>query len=199
MRAVAPEQGSGRSDRRSSAHSALRCGPDEFRVLRQYTLGVARRQWLPALPSRRHFCLVHQHLEQAVGDIEPDPVAVTHERDGAAVDGLGRNMPDAQAGGAAGESPVGEQQDILAETCALDAPVIASISRIPGPPFGPSYRMTTTSPAVMVPSSSASIAARSRSNTRAVPSNTDSSKPADFTTAPPGAREPRRIVIPPVG
>src|SRR5690625_6884422 len=50
----------------------------------------------------------------------------------------------------------------------------------------------------MVPSSRASKAARSRSNTRAVPSNTSVSKPADFTTAPPGANEPRRIVTPPV-
>src|SRR3954454_20355564 len=69
----------------------------------------------------------------------------------------------------------------------LIAPVIASISRIPGPPLGPSYRITTTSPAVMVPSSSASNAARSRSKTLAVPSNTSESKPADFTTAPSGA------------
>ena len=30
------------------------------------------------------------------------------------------------------------------------APVIASISRMPGPPLGPSLRITTTSPAVMV-------------------------------------------------
>ena len=78
------------------------------------------------------------------------------------------------------------------------APVIASISRIPGPPFGPSYRITTTSPAEIVPSSSASIAARSRSNTRAVPSKTSASNPADLTTAPSGVSEPPRIVIPPV-
>ena len=50
--------------------------------------------------------------------------------------------------------------------------------------------MTTTSPAAIVPSSSASIAARSRSKTRAVPSKTSASKPAVFTTAPSGASEP---------
>ncbi|CPU64541.1 Uncharacterised protein [Mycobacteroides abscessus] len=75
---------------------------------------------------------------------------------------------------------------------------MASISRIPGPPLGPSYRMTTTSPSVIVPSSRASSAARSRSKTRAVPSNTSSSNPADFTTAPSGASDPCRIVMPPV-
>ncbi len=42
------------------------------------------------------------------------------------------------------------------------------------------------------------MAARSPSKTRAVPSKTDSSKPADFTTAPSGASEPVRMVSPPV-
>ena len=43
------------------------------------------------------------------------------------------------------------------------------------------------------------MAARSRSKTRAVPSKTSESKPADLTTAPSGASDPRRIVMPPVG
>ncbi len=59
--------------------------------------------------------------------------------------------------------------------------------------------MTTTSPATTVPSSSASIAARSPSKTRAVPFHTSVSNPALLTTAPSGARDPCRMVIPPVG
>src|SRR5207253_2775646 len=47
--------------------------------------------------------------------------------------------------------------------------VTASISRMPGPPFGPSYRMTITSPALMAPCSTAAKAASSLSNTRAGP------------------------------
>ena len=58
--------------------------------------------------------------------------------------------------------------------------------------------MTTTSPALIVPFSTSSMALRSPSNTRAVPSKTSASKPADFTTAPSGASEPCRIVMPPV-
>src|SRR6476620_1126060 len=58
--------------------------------------------------------------------------------------------------------------------------------------------MTTTSPAFSAPSVTASIAPCSPSNTRAVPSKVSASKPADFTTAPSGAREPRRIESPPV-
>ena len=49
----------------------------------------------------------------------------------------------------------------------------------------------------MVPSSSASIAACSRSKTRAGPSNSSMPTPAVLQTAPSGAREPFRIVIPP--
>ncbi|COX31818.1 Uncharacterised protein [Mycobacterium tuberculosis] len=76
---------------------------------------------------------------------------------------------------------------------------MASISRIPGPPLGPSYRITTASPTVMVPSSRASSAARSPSKTLAVPSNTSESNPAVLTTAPSGASDPCRMVMPPLG
>ena len=43
------------------------------------------------------------------------------------------------------------------------------------------------------------MAARSPSKTLAVPSNTSESNPADLTTAPSGASDPCRMVIPPVG
>ena len=49
------------------------------------------------------------------------------------------------------------------------APVGLSISRIPGPPTGPSPRMTTTSPAFTLPARMAAVARSSPSNTRAVP------------------------------
>src|SRR4029453_16063484 len=58
--------------------------------------------------------------------------------------------------------------------------------------------MTTTSWGCSVPSVTASIAPCSPSKTRAVPSKTSASKPADLTTAPSGASDPRRIVSPPV-
>ncbi len=68
----------------------------------------------PSLSPRFHFLLVDQHVEQAVRDVETDPVAVADEGDGAAVDGLRGDVPDAQPGGTTGESSVGEQQDVLA-------------------------------------------------------------------------------------
>src|ERR1044072_870590 len=58
--------------------------------------------------------------------------------------------------------------------------------------------MTTTAPATTRPAARAPMAARSPSKPRAVPVKTDSSKPADFTTAPSGASEPLRMVRPPV-
>ena len=50
------------------------------------------------------------------------------------------------------------------------AAVTANISRMPGPPFGPSLRTTTTSPSTMSPAWTARKAASSPSNTRAGPS-----------------------------
>ena len=49
------------------------------------------------------------------------------------------------------------------------AAVTASISRMPGPPAGPSLRMTTTSPSFRPPALTASNASASPSNTRAGP------------------------------
>ncbi len=78
------------------------------------------------------------------------------------------------------------------------AAVTPSISRIPGPPFGPSCRITTTSPARMRPACTASKAASSPSNTRAGPRYVPKSCPATLTTQPSGARLPRRMTRPPV-
>ena len=49
------------------------------------------------------------------------------------------------------------------------AAVTASISRMPGPPAGPSLRITTTSPGLIWPLVTAAIAASSPSKTRAGP------------------------------
>ena len=70
------------------------------------------------------------------------------------------------------------------------AAVTASISRMPGPPAGPSKRITTTSPARMARACTAAKAASSESNTRAVPSNDSRPWPASLTMQPSGARSP---------
>ena len=64
------------------------------------------------------------------------------------------------------------------------AAVTPSISRMPGPPLGPSWRITTTSPALMAPACTAAKAASSPSNTRAGPWCPASDEPATFTTQP---------------
>ena len=76
----------------------------------------------------------------------------------------------------------------------------ASISLIPGPPLGPSYLMTTTSPATIFPPLIASTASSSLSNTLAGPECTSislSTAPS-FTTLPSIARFPLSTAIPPV-
>mmetsp|Transcript_3241 Transcript_3241/g.7979 ORF Transcript_3241/g.7979 Transcript_3241/m.7979 type:complete len:298 (+) Transcript_3241:342-1235(+) len=78
------------------------------------------------------------------------------------------------------------------------APMMAlvgvSISGMPGPPFGPSYRMTTTHPRKDSGSSSrAASMASSWSKQRAGPSNSSPSLPVIFATDPSGATSPYRI------
>ena len=65
------------------------------------------------------------------------------------------------------EPPVGHQRHGIAETLADEGGGDGQHLRHPGLPAGPSYRMTTTSPARIDPWSTASSAAFSLSNTRA--------------------------------
>ena len=71
----------------------------------------------------------------------------------------------------------------------MRAPVTASISRMPGPPAGPSYRMTTTSPASIPPWVSAvDRVSFSSSKTLAVPSKTLVVQAGALDHGHPGAR-----------
>ena len=81
------------------------------------------------------------------------------------------------------------------------ADVGLSISLIPGPPFGPSYRITTTSPGFIFPPLIASIASSSLSNTLAGPSclSISGATALLFTTHVSGARFPLSTAIPPFG
>ena len=72
----------------------------------------------------------------------------------------------------------------------MTAEVGDNISRMPGPPRGPSYRMTMTSPFTTVPSRMRRSASSSLSNTRARPIKRRPSFPLIFATAPPDARLP---------
>ncbi len=77
------------------------------------------------------------------------------------------------------------------------AAVTCSISRMPGPPFGPSYRITTVSPGLIRPAETAANASSSRLKTRAGPRCEVGVCAVIFTTAPSGARFPRRTTRPP--
>ena len=102
--------------RRLAADRSIGRRADELGVLRQHAGGVDRWQRLESGLTRVEFGRIDQHVERAFGDVEPDLVAVTQERDRSAVDRLGCDVPDAESGGAAGEPSVGHQQHVLAET-----------------------------------------------------------------------------------
>ncbi len=72
---------------------------------------------------------------------------------------------------------------------------------MPGPPLGPSYRMTTTLPGWIFPARMAAFASSSLSNTRASPVNTwsEGSMAPGLVTPVSGARFPLRTAMPPRG
>ena len=67
-----------------------------------------------------------------------DDVAVADRGDGAAARRLRRDVADHEAVGRAGEAAVGDQRDVRRGPAPTIAPVTPSISRMPGPPRGPS-------------------------------------------------------------
>ena len=80
----------------------------------------------------------------------------------------------------------------------INAEVGFNISGIPGPPTGPIFLMTATSPACNRPDSMPSIKCCSPSKTRAVPLKNSPSLPEIFATEPPWARLPYKICKCPV-
>ena len=83
--------------------------------------------------------------------------------------------------------------------CPYIAAVVASISLIPGPPFGPSYLITRTSPSLYFFSLTALNASSSQSKHLALPLKNWDFIPATFTIAPSGAKLPFKPTTPPVG
>ena len=84
-------------------------------------------------------------------------------------------------------------------SCPDKAAVVESISLIPGPPFGPSYLITITSPSLYPFSETHLKASSSQSKHLAIPSKKVFSIPATLTMAPSGARLPFKPTTPPVG
>mmetsp|Transcript_62763 Transcript_62763/g.147178 ORF Transcript_62763/g.147178 Transcript_62763/m.147178 type:complete len:265 (+) Transcript_62763:352-1146(+) len=99
--------------------------------------------------------------------------------------------------------PPEKRPSVIRATCfPRPAPMIAlvgvSISRIPGPPFGPSYRITMKSPLEILPCSSPFSIASSLSKTLALPVKDVPSLPVILATAPSVQRFPRKILMLPV-
>jgi hypothetical protein len=80
----------------------------------------------------------------------------------------------------------------------IKAEVGFNISGIPGPPFGPSFLITNTCPALTFPSLIPAIHSNSLSKTFAGPENDSPSLPVIFATEPSGARLPYNTLKCPV-
>ena len=134
------------------------------------------------------------------GDVDGDRVAVAHGGDRPAARRLGGDVAGHEAVGGAGEAPVGEQRDVLAEPLPHERRGDREHLAHPGAARGALVAdhddvARARSPLAVT----AAIASSSDSKTRAGPSWWRRSWPASLTTQPSGARFPRRIASPPVG
>src|SRR3954452_10875162 len=107
-------------DSRSVADRAVRGGADQPGVLPEDASRVPRGQRREVCATLRELLVVHEQVEGPGADVHPDLVAVPDQGDRTAVDSLGGDVTDAQAGGPTGETAVGEEQHVLAQTRALD-------------------------------------------------------------------------------
>ncbi len=127
----------------SVRHGAERGAADLAGVLGQHAAGLFRPGPLPCRPALLPLRGRHVHVQPARFRVNPDPVAVFHPGDRSADGRLGRGVPPRiQA------APENRPSVISATSFPSPRPMMAdvgdSISCMPGPPRGPSLRMTTT-------------------------------------------------------
>src|SRR5215472_13755857 len=106
-------------------------------VLGEDAAAIVRLRWRPV--TQPFGDVDAYRVDRAVGDVHSDDVAVAERRQRTAHRRLRRVAPE--------KRPSVIRHTDSPRPCPTSAPVTCSISRMPGPPFGPSYLMTTVSPA----------------------------------------------------
>ena len=134
----------------------------------------ARRSCSAARAARRRrrarrSRVVELDVEPPVRHVEDDGVAVADRGDRAAARASGATWPAMKPWVAPEKRPSVSSATSSPRPSPTIAAVTASISRMPGPPLGPSLRMTTTSPFWIDCAFTAANASSSDSNTRAGP------------------------------
>ncbi len=99
---------------------------------------VLRRRRPPGHATAFQFGVVHAQRERAAFDIDRHRVAFLDERDGAAGRRLGAHVPHGRALRGAREAPVVISATLVDSPIPTMEDVGVSISRMPGPPLGPS-------------------------------------------------------------
>ena len=136
---------------RGEEDGAFGGGADESAIAREDAAGVAQRRRLPVGEALGELGLLDVDGELLAVDVDRDRVAVPDDGERAAARRLRRDVPHHEAARGAREASVGDERDRLAQPGADDRGGHAQRSRIPGPPAGPSYRTTSTSPARTCP------------------------------------------------
>src|SRR5581483_9871608 len=110
-----PTRTHGNEATRASRARSLGGGADGRGVFREHAARVARRRRTPAVTTRCELRVVELDVDTPRFDVEDDRVAVAYERDRSAAERFGRDVPDHQAVGRAGEPSVGHERDVVAE------------------------------------------------------------------------------------
>ncbi len=114
------------------ADGSAGCGSDEPCIFRQDAPGVLRRGLLPVVPAAVQLLFFDPELECAVWDVESDGVSIAGQTDRPAGQGLRGDVSTHSPGGPPENRPSVSSRTSLPSPAPLMAPVIASISRIPG-------------------------------------------------------------------
>ena len=108
----------------SAAPSWVTAPPGAWPTSRAYLASAPARcrggRGFQALPPLREFAVVDQQIHAARAGIDPDAVAVAHQRQRTADEGFRRDIADAHAARRAGEASVGDQRDLLAHPLPVD-------------------------------------------------------------------------------
>ena len=183
--------------RKLPCHCPNRRARHQARVFRHHARRIAGRWHLPRRQPRAQLLVRHVHLQLPAFDVDRIRSPSRTAAIGPPAAASGATCPTIRPRVAPEKRPSVISATESPSPAPMMAAVTASISRIPGPPFGPSYRITTTSPAWIFPAVSADATSSSLSKTLAGPRCSRGVVVVALTTQPAGARLPRRMARPP--
>src|SRR4051812_49706125 len=125
--------------------------PDQLCIFSERTGAMPWRSRRPRRAARSELIVVQQNVEAARLYIDPDAIAIAHQRQRSADEGLRRDVTDAHAPRRAGEAAVSDQRHLLAHALAVDQRRDTKHLAHAGTADRAFVAMNSPSPALLVP------------------------------------------------